>query len=260
MSATTEFTGGGLVGAVAAEWTKFWSVRSTGLALAATVVLMLGYAPAVAEASVLDGTVVMTGPDLATGAAFYLGQFLVLAVATLFVTAEYASGGIRSSLQCVPVRGRFLAAKAAVLAPVLFVVGAVLAVLAGVLAGPIRGGVGAGAGVVLAGAVGTGGYFALLGLLALGVGAALRSTAGALVAVVVLVVMLPLLLGSVAGGAALDYFPGIAGVNAMTGAGHVNPVFHTVAPYPRAVGLLICAGWAAVALLVGRTVLRRRDA
>src|SRR5690606_40232121 len=45
---------------------------------------------------------------------------LAITLAVLAVTAEYASGTIRPTLQAVPVRGRMLAAKALVVAPLLF--------------------------------------------------------------------------------------------------------------------------------------------
>src|SRR6185369_598472 len=102
-------------------------------------------------------------------------------------------------------------------------------------------------------AVGTGGYFALLGVLCTGLGWALRSAAGTLVSV-------PLIVGSLGLPELVPYFPGIAGVNAMVEAGKPNPVTQAVAPYAPWVGLLICAVWAAAGLVAGGAVLRRRDA
>ncbi|GAA3151491.1 hypothetical protein GCM10020001_088830 [Nonomuraea salmonea] len=60
-------------------------------------------------------------------AATSFAQFALVALAMLTVTSEYASGGIRVTLQATPVRGMVLAAKALVVAPVM--------VLAGVLTG-----------------------------------------------------------------------------------------------------------------------------
>jgi ABC-2 type transport system permease protein len=109
-------------------------------------------------------------------------------------------------------------------------------------------------------AFGMGGYFALLGLLCAGVGWALRSAAGTLVTVIVVLVPLPLIVASLGLPDLVPYFPGIAGVNAMVEAGQPNPITQSVAPYAPWVGLLICAAWAGVALLAGIGVLRRRDA
>lgn len=107
---------------------------------------------------------------------------------------------------------------------------------------------------------GTGGHFALLGLLCTGIGWSLRSAAGTLVSVIVLLVPLPLIVASLGWPEAMPYFPGIAGINAMVEAGKPNPVTMTVAPYTPGVGLVIDVAWAAAALLAGAAVLRRRDA
>lgn len=247
--------------AVASEWTKFWSVRATWWSLLTGAALMLGY-------STLSGTAQRYGNDpeaantIALGGGFYLAQFAVIALATLFVSSEYAGGGIRSTLLWTPVRSRVVIAKAAVLVPVLFVAGVVLSCAAMALATAVKSG--HGLPTTLEGgfttAFGMGGYFALLGVLCTGVGWALRSAAGTLVTVIVLLVPLPLIVGSLGLTELVPYFPGIAGANAMVEAGHPNPMTQSVAPYAPWVGLLICAAWAAAAVLVGTAVLRRRDA
>ena len=248
-------------GAVAAEWTKFWSVRATWWCLAAGTALMLGY-------STLSGMAQRYGSDpeaantIALGGGFYLAQFAVIALATLFVTSEYAGGGIRSTLLWTPVRPRVVLAKAAVVLPVLFVSGVVLCGAAMGLASVVKDGHGLPT-TLAAGfttATGMGGYFALVGLLCTGIGWALRSAAGTLVTVIVLLVPLPLIVASLGLPELVPYFPGIAGVNAMVEAGHPNPITMSPAPYAPWVGLVICAAWAVAALVVGTAVLRRRDA
>ncbi|GAA4546594.1 ABC transporter permease subunit [Amycolatopsis samaneae] len=254
--------GGGFSGAVASEWTKLWSVRATWWCLSSGAVLLLGF-------SVILGVVQRLAADRPQGAhevaltgAFYLAQFAVVALATLSITGEYASGGIRSTLQWIPVRSRVLAAKSAVLVPVLFAYGVVLALASMALTSAIKGSHGLptsfGAGTTTA--LGMGAYFALLGLLSLGVGTALRSAAGTLVTVFVLLMMLPLLVAGFAGPDVPNYFPGIAGLNGMLETGARNPVFGGVAPYASWVGTVICAVWTAACLLIGATVFKRRDA
>ncbi|OXM64795.1 ABC transporter permease [Amycolatopsis vastitatis] len=252
---------GGLSGAVAAEWTKFWSVRATWWCLATGAALMLGY-------GTLSGIAQRYGdrPEgahtIALGGGFYLTQFAVIALATLFVTSEYAGGGIRSTLLWTPVRSRVVVAKAAVLLPVLFAYGVLLACAGMALAGAVKDGHGLPTSLEagFTTASGMGGYFALLGLLCTGTGWALRSAAGTLVSVIVLLVPLPLIVASLGLPEAVPYFPGIAGVNAMVETGQPNPITMTPAPYAPWVGLAICAAWAAAALLAGTAVLRRRDA
>ncbi|MFE0024515.1 ABC transporter permease subunit [Amycolatopsis sp. NPDC059021] len=262
MTTTQVHAGGGFSGAVASEWTKLWSVRATWWCLSSGVVLILGF-------SVILGVTQRISDDRPVGAhgvaatgAFYLAQFAVVALATLFITSEYASGGIRSTLQWVPVRSRVLAAKSAVLAPVLFGYGVVLALAAMALASVVMGphGLPTSLGAGMTTVLGMGAYFALLGLLCLGIGTALRSAAGAMVTVFVLLLMLPLVLAGFAGPDVPNYFPGIAGLNGMIETGARNPVFDGVAPYASWVGTAICAGWAAAALVIGGVVFKRRDA
>lgn len=248
-------------GVIASEWTKFWSVRATWWSLAAAAVLMAGY-------GVMGGLVIGGGGEkgsvrsIAINGAFYMAQFPVIAVATLFVTSEYASGSIRSTLLWVPVRNRLLIAKAGVLLPVLFIAGAVLAGL-GMLVGAVAAGEHAtpvSTGEVLLTVVGMAAYFALLGLLCLGVGTALRSTAGAIVSVVVLLLMVPMLVGALGATALIDFFPGIAGVNGMLPKGELNPVFHSPTPYAPWIGMATCVAWSVAALAAGSAVLHKRDA
>ncbi|EOD67428.1 ABC transporter permease [Amycolatopsis vancoresmycina] len=250
-----------LTGAVAAEWTKLWSVRATWWCLATGTALMLGYGTLSAIAQHYE-TDPQSAPTITLGGAVYLTQFAVIALATLFVTSEYTGGGIRSTLLWTPVRSRVVLAKAAVLLPVLFAYGVALSCAAMALTELAKDGHGLpmsfAAGFTTAS--GMGGYFALLGLLCTGIGWALRSAAGTLVSVIVLLVPLPLIVASLGWPEAIPYFPGIAGINAMVEAGKPNPVTMTVAPYAPWTGLAIDVAWAAAALLAGAAVLRRRDA
>ncbi|SDZ02722.1 ABC-2 type transport system permease protein [Amycolatopsis xylanica] len=247
--------------AIASEWTKFWSVRATWWSLAAAAVLMAAY-------SVMGGWAIARAGEtgsvrsIAINGAFYMAQFPVIAVATLFVTSEYASGSIRSSLLWVPVRNRLLLAKSAVLLPVLSVLGAALAGLAMVVGGFVAGDHASRipAGEVVLTIAGMAAYFALLGLLCLGIGTALRSTAGAIVSVIVLLLMVPMLVGALGADALIDYFPGFAGINGMLPKGELNPVFHTPTVYAPWIGMLSCAAWSVGALAAGSVLLRKRDA
>ncbi len=261
MTASVEVRGGGLPGAAAAEWTKFWSVRATWWCLVGGAALMLFYSTLSAIAQRL-GDQPQGAHTIALGGGFYLAQFAVIALATLFVTSEYAGGGIRSTLLWTPIRSRVPLAKAAVVLPVLFAYGVLLSCAGMVLARVVMDGHGLPTSLEagFTAASGMGGYFALIGLLCTGIAWALRSAAGTLVSVIVLLVPLPLIVASLGLPEAVPYFPGIAGMNAMVEAGQANPITMAVAPYAPWVGLLICAAWAAGALLAGAAVLRRRDA
>jgi ABC-2 type transport system permease protein len=251
-----------VTGAINSEWTKFWSVRTTWWSLASAAVLMLFYAVVVGFTMAYDPEPGMSAAGVVAGGTFYLSQFAVIALSTLFITSEYASGSIRASLQWVPIRNRLLFAKGAVLVPILFAFGVVVAGAGLLVAGLTMQGNGdpTSAGGAVVAMLGLGVYFALLGLLCLGIGTALRSTAGSMVVVFVLLLMLPMVVASLGSEELVNYFPGFAGVNAMLLPGDLNPIFGGPLPYPPWLGALICAAWSAVALLIGSQVLRKRDA
>ncbi|MEU8306312.1 ABC transporter permease [Actinomadura sp. NPDC048955] len=254
--------GGGWRGAVAAEWTKLWSLRSTWWGLAAAVALMAAMAFTLATSTVSNNTNAVPGDDMgvvsASGAAvgaLDMVQFVVLAVAILMITGEYATGGIRATLQCVPPRGRMLGAKAVVVAAVTFPLGVALNAAGTAVADPVLGRWGRlGAGEFAADALQSGAYLALAGVLVLGIGAVLRSTAASLTAVFLFLMVVPMLLGggdeSGLARKVSDSMPSSAGRYFMSGDG----------PYPQAAGLAILVAWTAAAVFGAVVVLRRRDA
>ena len=246
--------------AVHAEWTKFHSVRSTWWSVAATVSLMIGYAGLAALSVRLGGDEELSAQGAIVGGTFYLGQFAVVTLATLVITSEYATGAIRSTLQWLPRRGGVLLAKAAVLAPVSFLLGLVCAGVGLAIAVPLIDGYGTptSLGGVLQTTLATGGYFALLSLFCLGVGTALRSTAGTITVVTLILLMVPILIGGLGLDEVVHFFPGLAGTNAMVSG--VSPVLGMPTPYPAWLGLPICAIWSAGALALGQALFRKRDA
>ncbi|GAB3565369.1 ABC transporter permease [Amycolatopsis endophytica] len=247
--------------AIRSEWTKFWSVRSTGWGLAGAVVLMLVVVVPSATSLAYNRDTEESAAGLVAGGTFFLAQCAVIALASLFIAGEYATGSIRATLQWVPVRHRMLAAKASVLAPVLFVLGIVAAAVAIAVATPLMDGYGrpASAGEVIQACAGNGAYFALTGVLSLGIGTALRSVAVSITVSFLVMLMSAMVFGSLGLGVA-DYMPGVAGASALVASGQPNPVSGSVPPYPSWAGLLILAAWTAAALAVGHEVLRRRDA
>ncbi|SEP47841.1 ABC transporter permease [Amycolatopsis saalfeldensis] len=262
MTTTETVRGGGLSGAIASEWTKLWSVRATWWCLSGGLLTMLLYSGVSGLSQHIGDNRPEGAHSMVAAGAIYMTEFFVIAVATLFVTSEYANGGIRSTLQWVPVRRQVPVAKAAVLVPVLFGYGLVVALAGMALGGSLMGSAGlpTSFGTGLLTAVGMGAFFALLGVLCLGVGFALRSAAGTIVTVMVLLLPLPMLLSSYVWQGTMNYFPAFAGLNAMTAPGSANPLFGGPPPYGMGVGVVICLVWAAAGLLVGTAVLKRRDA
>ena len=131
-----------------------------------------------------------------------IGLIAVVALGVLFMTSEYRTGLIRTTLTVSPGRGRVLAAKAVVLGAVVFAAGLVASLAALFGSQPLARGNGFGPpayrppslldGPVLRAVVGTALFLALLALLSLAAGALLRSTVLAIVIVVAVVVVLPI--------------------------------------------------------------------
>ncbi|MEV0200203.1 ABC transporter permease [Nonomuraea sp. NPDC050691] len=257
--------------ATGAEWVKLWSVRSTWWCLAGAAALMvlgaltLGAGEATELARAGAGEAVVTAADPVVSASA-LVQFALVAMATLVITSEYASRGIWGTLQAVPVRGRVLAAKALVVAPVTAVAGvlsgaAATAVVSAVLsAGVFRARVVLPPAEVALDLLRVGVFFALVSVMAIGVGAAVRSAAGALSVVFMLLMGVPMILLMTGAPVALEAslrMPLFAGLAFMDSADNITggPI-----PYPPGEGLAWLLAWTAAALVAGHAVLRRRDA
>ncbi|TMQ94235.1 ABC transporter permease [Actinomadura soli] len=248
-------------GALAAEWTKLWTLRSTWWGLAGAVLLMVLLCLLMAQVTVSNNTDervqehpgVVSVSDIAIGS-LDMVQFVVLALAILMITGEYATGSIHATLQWVPSRGRMLAAKAAVAAAVIFPSGVLLGLVGTAVAYPVLGKWGRlNAGDVIHDALMTGVYLAALSVLILGVGAMLRSTAATLTTAFLLIMVLPVMLANSRSELLMDVangMPSKAGGYLLNANG----------PYPAAVALAILAAWTAAAMWGGVTVLRHRDA
>ncbi|MEV4678568.1 MULTISPECIES: ABC transporter permease [Actinomadura] len=253
---------GGMPGALAAEWTKLWSIRSTWWGLAGAVLLMALMSMILATSTVSNNTRPPAGEEppgvvsvsgIATGSVDMV-QFVVLALAILMITGEYATGSIRATLQWVPPRTRMLSAKAAVAMAVVFPVGVLLALTGTAVAYPMLGKWGRlDAGDAVRDALLTGVYLAVMSAFILGVAAMLRSTAATITTAFLFVLVLPVTLVNARSELLKDIadgLPSTAGRHLLNGDG----------PYPAAVAVLIIAAWTAAALWGGITVLRRRDA
>ncbi|MEU5526092.1 ABC transporter permease [Micromonospora chersina] len=254
--------GGPFTGAVAAEWTKLWSVRSTWWTLLAATLTMAATAGQLAIYAVnantdADPTVnpgIVDVGEVVAGA-LDLTQYVVLALGLFAISSEFATGTIRTTLRCTPSRGRVLAAKAVVVGVVTFLAGLLLGAVGAAVARPVLGEWGrAPLGGTVGDVVASAAYLALVGVLALGLAAALRGAVLTLTVLFALLMIVPLSLqepGITVLTRIADAFPGVAGTHFLAG---------DTEPYPAAVGLLVLAGWAGAALVLGRWALRRRDA
>lgn len=233
------------------------------------------------------GTFTVTGsgdiaPDLGpkrgierTLVGVFAGLIAVIVVATLFITAEYRRGLIRTTLAASPRRGQVLAAKALVIGSVTFVVGLLATTLAVPLAGQIlrRNGVRifpVTAPTELRVMVGTAALLSVAAVLALALGTIARRSATAVTTIIVTLI-LPYVLAvasAVPAGVAqwlLRLTPAAAFAiqqshvryPQVTGAYTPSNGYFPVAPWA---GFAVLCGYAALALGVAAYRLRRRDA
>jgi ABC-2 type transport system permease protein len=268
MTATTarpEGAGGGLPGTIASEWTKLWSLRSTWWSLAGAGALMALFAFALSLPPENTGSLPRSALSFpvqqAPVGALVLVQFALIALAVLVISGEYATGSIRSTLTWDPRRGRVLLAKLVVLALVVLVagitVGALGAAVADLTAGEYAVFV---LSDVVAASVRIGLYLSVAAVFALGIGMAIRSTAGALTTVFLLLLLMPYVLAQTGSNllqTIAEYLPGFAGLE-FTGTAEFLGVDGL--PYGPTGGLAIFVAWAVAAVLAGYAVLRLRDA
>jgi ABC-type transport system involved in multi-copper enzyme maturation permease subunit len=261
-----------LAGALRAEWIKLRSLRSTWYSLLACIVIVdgLGTLFAALHAHRMEQNTGPAGPDArfigfdATQVSLrgvFLAQLAIGVLGVLVITGEYSTGMIRSSLAAIPHRHPVLFAKAAVFAVVCFVV-SLAATFTGFLLGQqAQASTHAQASLSTPGAmraiIGAAIYLTLIGLLAVGLGFLLRSTAGAIATLFGIVLVAPLLARALPAPYDTDvskYLPLNAGTQIIT---TVNPDPTLLAPWS---GIAVAAVYSVVALVAGIVVLKRRDA
>jgi ABC-type transport system involved in multi-copper enzyme maturation permease subunit len=218
------------------------------------------------------------GPNQTIGGSLlgaFAGLIAVIVVATMFMTAEYRRGLIRTTLAASPRRGRVLAAKAVVVGSVTFVTGLVAAAVAVLLVGRVAREKGlyvfpATAGTELRVVAGTAALLAVAAVLALAIGALLRRSAGAVAAGIV-VIVLPYVLAVASAlpkvpsewllrltpAAAFAVQQAIPRYPQVTSAYTPQAGFYPLAPWA---GFAVLCGYAALALGLAAFLLRRKDA
>jgi hypothetical protein len=254
---------------VRAEWTKLWSVRSTMWSLLVTVAIIVGLgalfcAARVARADRLDpGELRNFDPTGFSLNGIFLAQLAVGVLGVLVVSSEYATGQIRATFGATPQRNVVLAAKVAVYTMVVFVVGLVACFAAFFIGQRILSGTtvfhhaSIGDPGALRAVIGGAVYLAVLGALGIGLGTILRRTAGAIAALVGLLLILPILVNFLPSPWNTDiskYLPLQAG----------NNVFHTAklssTDLSLWVGFAVFCAYAVVSLIIGAILLAGRDA
>src|ERR1017187_2210663 len=299
----------GLRGAIASEFTKIRSVRSTYWTLAALLVVSIGLGAAIAggTAARFSHTPANKAGFDATQtsliAFFEIGQLIIAVIAALAITSEYSTGMIRTSLTAQPRRGTVYAAKAIVLTSltlivslvtsfIAFFVGQALLSSSGVSASlfhsvtipqnanvtcPQKGAGGGGGGLppgckvvfsgtdvispstVLFAIIGCALFVTLVAIIAFGIGAIVRHTAGAIAIAIAALFIIPVLEQALPNDWRWDimrFLPDAANqVVSVTIGNNANP--HLWSAWPQ---LGVTVLWAAALLAAGAYLFRKRDA
>ncbi len=189
-----------------AEWTKIRSVRSTVWTLLLFVIITIGLTALLSWLTVSnwngpraperDARILADPVGFIFGAGIGLGQLTICVLGVLLMSTEYSTGVIRASLLAVPKRLPMLAAKLAVFGLLMLVLAELVAfgsffVGSALLHSKVA--VALSDSGVLRATLGAGLYLTVLGLFAVGVGALLRHTAGAISTVIGVVLVVPIL-------------------------------------------------------------------
>lgn len=255
-------------GAVRAEWIKLRTLTSTWVTSAITIAitvlfgagLAMGFAGSPERADQAK-TMISAGS--------VLGMVVVAVLGALVMTGEYASGQIRSSLMAVPRRGHLFAAKALVVSGFSFILGVLCVGLSYALSYPfMKGHAGSLSDARYLGLFwGTGLAFAIVALMAQGVGYLTRSTAGSITVVVSLLFVVPIPFNLMAG--RWQWANKVLGLLPDTLSTAVSDPFSLAHQWGQAgtaaflqhwQAVAVFTAWAIVPLAIAAVVFTRRDA
>jgi ABC-type transport system involved in multi-copper enzyme maturation permease subunit len=283
----------GLRGVMASEFTKLRSVRSTYWTIAALIVVSVGIA-AIAGAAASSDLHSNPGDKAAFDATqasligfFEFGQLIVAVLGALTITAEYSTGMIRTSLTAMPRRGTLYAGKLIVFTALTLVISVVTSFIAFFVGQALLSGSGVGAslfhtttvpafaqvtnntatftgslsitsGDVLTAVIGSALFVTAVALIAFGIGAIIRHTAGSITSVVGLMFVVPIIIQVLPSNWRWDimrFFPDAAGRVLSVTVGQQQP--HLWSAWPQ-FGVTVV--YAAVLVAVGAYLFRKRDA
>ncbi len=187
-----------------AEWIKFRTVRSSTWGVCTTVVFMIGLGALFAVLTRTHWTqlsplrVATFDPVSNSLGGILLAQFAVGVIGAMFITSEFTSGSIRTTLTAVPNRVRLLASKTLVLLLSMLVIGEFVCFAAFLIGQRIYSGVVPTAsltnGTVLRSVVLAGIYLVLLTLLGFALGVMFRQSAATISIYVGVLLIVPLII------------------------------------------------------------------
>jgi ABC-2 type transport system permease protein len=248
-----------LIDVIGSEWTKLWSIRSTYWALLATAAAIVSLAAVFAA----TGPVAPPDPTAYGLSGFFQAQLGAAALGALAITSEYATGSIRATLTATPQRVTVLGAKTIVVAVTTVVVGIPSAFVAFLVAGRVFAARGIPIALTDPGAlravIGAGLYLTVLAVLALAIGAVIRSSVGTVAVVVTLMLVLPGIAGALPAGwqdGVVAYLPAEAGQAIIGQTRFAAPGAELLAPWT---GFALLCAYALVAYTAAAIALTTRD-
>ncbi|HEY0933556.1 MAG TPA: ABC transporter permease subunit [Trebonia sp.] len=284
----------GLRGVLASEFTKLRSVRSTYWTIAALMVVSVGIAAIAGAAASSDlhsnpgDKALFDGTQASLIGFFEFGQLIIAVLGALTITSEYSTGMVRTSLTAMPRRGVLYSGKLIVFTTVTLVISLVTSFISFFLGQALLSGSGVSAslfhsvtvplnaqqtsgsvhfvgtytitsGAVLTAVVGSALFVTVVALIAFGLGAIIRHTAGSITTVIGLMFVVPIIVQVLPSSWRDDimrFFPDAAGraVSVTVGQGSDSHLWST---WPQ---FGVTALYAAVLLAVGAYLVRRRDA
>jgi len=252
-------------GALRSEFTKIRSVRSTYWTLLALVVVTVGFGALASWGTAAHGH---PGPGFdptqRSLGGLYISQLIMGVLGVLVISAEYSTGMIRTTLSTMPHRGTVIAAKAVVFTIVAFVTGLITCFASFFLGQALMSSHHLSTTLshpgVLRSVIGGALFLTASGLLGFGIGLLLRHSAGAISAVVALLFVVSILVNFLPQSWQVHvdrWIPAIAGTQIWAAVAQPpggTPVF---GPWT---GFAVFCGYAAIALIAGVVLFRKRDA
>lgn len=192
-----------LLTATKSEWIKFRTVRSTTMGVIATALFTIGIGALITIAvrghwNTMGAVQRLTfDPVSASLGGILFAQLAVGVIGTLFITSEYSSGSIRTSLAAVPGRLTFMAGKLIVLVASIFIVTEIVCFITFLMGQAIFAGVVPTASLsnptVLRAVIFSGVYLTLLSILGFALGLILRQSAACISTFVSLLLIAPII-------------------------------------------------------------------
>jgi ABC-2 type transport system permease protein len=244
------------------EWIKLYSLRSSTVLLLSTVTAMVGIALLGAWGTVMAAEEGKPSPEAVIqtlpAAGLTFAQMVIGALAALLISSEYGTGMIRSTMIAVPRRTPAVAAKALLIAAVAYLVGTISASISYFLIQPVLAEKDFDfelSADVLGSVLRAGLYLSLVAVMGLGLAALLRHSAGSIVTLTALLLVLPTALSMIPGDFASDlaqYLPSNAG-NQLTAIEIADGALTQLQ------GGLVMAAWALTPFIASLIVTKHRD-